>query len=130
MFFDKERLAPAPQGHQWVYNRLTTNYVKTFDGIPQEFAPGEYRMMTDAAAGFLAERSVVKEDPFDPSRTLFALVPDGDPNFGVSLAQSEVGIERLDRSAGDYVVKPSKDGIKTTAQATPVAGSKPAISLA
>lgn len=119
--------APAPAGFQWVYNRLTTKYVKTFDGIAEEFAPHEYRMLSVATAGFLVERSSVKEDPFDPSRTLFAIVPEGDPNFSVPLPAEEVGIERMDRTHGDYVVKPSKDGLKTTAQAVPVQGQKLAI---
>ena len=118
------QLAPAPAGFQWVYNRLVTKFVKTFDGIAEEFAPNEYRMLSAATAGFLVERSIVKEDPFDPSRTLFALVPEGDPNFGIPLPQADLGIERMDRTHGDYVVKPAKDGIKTTAQAVPVQGQK------
>ena len=124
------QLAPAPAGFQWIYNRLETKYVKTFDGIAEEFAPHEYRMLSAATAGFLVERSIVKEDPFDPSRTLFALVPEGDPNFGIPLPQADLGIERMDRTHGDYVVKPSKDGIKTTAQVVPVQGQKLAIGLA
>lgn len=123
------QLAPAPAGFQWVYNRLETKFVKMFDGIAEEFAPHEYRMLPAAAAAFLAERSIVKEDPFDPTASLFAIVPEGDPVFGVPLPKEAVGIERLDRSHGDYVVKPSKDGIKSTAQVVPVQGQKLAIGL-
>ena len=132
------QLAPAPEGFKWVYNRLDRKYAQMFDGISQEFQPHEHRLLRQSAAEFLAERSCVKEDPFDPSNNLFALVAQGDPNFDVELPQEALGIERLDRSAGDYVLRPSKDGIKTTAQATAVRstgpdvvrGQKPAITVA
>ena len=134
------QLAPAPEGFMWVYNRLDRKYAQTFDGISEEFAPHQHRLLRQSAAEFLAERSCVKEDPFDPSNNLFALVAQGDPNFDVELSQEVLGIERLDRSGGDYVFRPTKDGIKTTAQATPVrkgldpvrepSPAKPAITIA
>ena len=121
------QLAPAYPGAKWVFNRLNLRYVKTFNGIPHEFQPGEYRCISEEAADFLAERSCVKEDPYDPTNNIFAIVREGDPAFGVPV-EGPLPVERLDRSSGDYIVKPrGKDDPKTTAQVIPVPGTLPAV---
>ncbi len=117
-------LAPAPEGFKWTYNRMTEPFEKQFNGVPQCFAAGGFKLLPANTATFLSEHTCVREDPFDLSRNLYAIVLDVDPGFGKPFRKNDVGPELLDRSGGDYVVRPSEPGIKTKSRLTQVGAGR------
>ncbi len=107
-------LPQAPPGFRWAYNRLPVPYEQWFDGQTEQFHPHERKLLPEPTAQFLANRSCILEDVLEPGQSVFAVVLEDSPVFDIPYTDP-LPTERLDRSHGDYLVAPRKDGLHTHA---------------
>lgn len=113
-------LKKAPQGSEFVFNRLNKKFEKLFDGFPYVFEPLEERLMPKAIAEFMYRGSVIKYEPVT-GREIRALVTPDDPDYGQPY-EEDLGIELLDRSVNDNYTQRGTNGVPTKAKTVEVKG--------
>lgn len=110
----------VPTGSKLVYNRLSVEYEKFFDGVPYRWKPGESRLFPSDVAEFFERGSVVSLEPMT-GQEVRALVTHENPEYGVPYV-AELGEELISREVSDNYVGRGTGGVPTKVKLLPVAG--------
>jgi len=96
--FDPSTLGKPPTGMTWIYNRLSTQYALTFNGMEEAWGPHEVRMVHVDLGKHCVRKSIHRLDPMG-LHNVMVLVGREDEGFGVPLP------EHLEKKGDELLIR-------------------------